>query len=76
VCLFRLGNKVEGADVEFTYAQWCDLIAAIHILREKSGTNRELPGKQTSSWTRSRIAPSGQLIQDTNDIDYQDDVLR
>lgn len=73
---FRLGNQNEGADVEFTYAQWCDLVASIHILREKSGKNQELPEKQTTSWTQSRIAPSGRLIQETDNIDYGNDVIR
>lgn len=73
---FRLGSETEGADVAFTYAQWCDLIASIHVLRERGGKTRELPGKETTSWTQSRIAPSGQLIEDTDDIDYRNDVFR
>jgi Holliday junction resolvase-like predicted endonuclease len=73
---FRLGSETEGADVAFTYAQWCNLIASIHVLRERGGKTRELPGKETNSWTQSRIAPSGQLVEDTDDIDYRNDVFR
>lgn len=73
---FRLGSETEGADVAFTYAQWCNLIASIHVLRERGGKTREIPGKETNSWTQSRIAPSGQLVEDTDDIDYRNDVFR
>jgi hypothetical protein len=74
--VFQLGDEAEGAELEFTYAQWCDFIATVHILREKQGENRELPGKQTSSWTQTRITPSGELVEDTDGIDYDSDVYR
>lgn len=76
VGVFRLGEEEEGAELEFTYAQWCDFIATVHILREEGGENRELPGKQTSSWTQTRIAPSGELVEDIEEIDYNSDVHR
>lgn len=74
--VFKLGSKGEGAELEFTYAQWCDFISTVHILREKNGKNRELPGKQTNSWTQTRIAPSGELVEDIDEINYSSDVFR
>lgn len=74
---FRLGKK--GApiiEIELTTAQWFDLIASIDILRNGDGSERELPGREPDNWGHARIGPSGELIEENEDIDYREDVLR
>lgn len=72
----RLGGNGEGADLTVSKAQLVDLIASIEILRENSGTTAELPKRETSSWSQARITRSGDLVEDVNEIDYQEDVIR
>jgi hypothetical protein len=76
IVTFRLGGDGEGADLAVSKAQLVDLIASIEIAREHSGKTAELPKRETDSWSQARIAQSGDLVEDVDEIDYRSDVIR
>lgn len=77
VLTFKLGKKwAPIIEIELTTAQWFDLIASIDILRNGDGSERELPRQEPDNWGYARIGPSGELIEENEDIDYREDVLR